>query len=139
MPTKPLPPIVVPPSSGKQGGIGAKLNTWIGQHAPGWKKYAPALLKWSAVYKMDPLQLAAVLAGIENPSANPVAVSSAGAVGLAQILDKSVNPSLNPNAIWDGPAVLTDQWKQNPNNAIKYAAWRLAGQVSANGGDIDAA
>jgi hypothetical protein len=128
-----------PPPSKPGGGIGGKLDAMLKQLAPAWVKYEPALLKWSAVYKMDPLQLAAVLAGIENTSADPTARSSAGAVGLAQIKDKSVNPNLNPNAIWDGPGVLTDAWKENPNNAIKYAAWRLSYAVSSNAGDINAA
>ena len=129
-----------PAPPAKQGqALGAQLEAMLKGINPAWVKYEPALLKWSAVYNMDPLQLAAVLAGIENPSANPKAVSSAGARGLAQILDTTVNRNANPNATWDGPTVLTDAWKENPNNAIKYAAWRLSAAVSANAGDINAA
>jgi hypothetical protein len=106
-------------------------------HGPNWQQYAPLILKWASVYKVDPLYIASVLL-TENASAQADARSSAGAVGPAQILDKSVNPNLNPNAIWDGPAVLTDQWKQNFNNAVKYVAWRMAGHIDQYG-SLDAA
>lgn len=134
----PKPKYTVPTPAPKQGtGLGAQLAGMLKQHGPAWAPYAPLILKWASVYKMDPLELAAVLL-IENPSAQADARSSAGAVGPAQILDKSINPNTNPNAVWDGPAVLSDAWKQNFNNAVKYAAWRIAGHINQYG-TIDAA
>lgn len=127
------PTFTIPPAPAKgAGGIGGKLNAMLAAHGPNWRNYAPLILKWASVYKVDPLYIASVLL-TENASANASSRSGAGAVGPAQILDKSINPNLNPNAVWDGPAVLSDQWKQNFNNAIKYVAWRMAGQIDAHG------
>jgi hypothetical protein len=137
-PKKPTyPTVTIPPATTGQGGIGGQLVSMLKEHGPAWVQYAPLILKWAGVYNVDPLYIASVLL-TENAKADATAVSSAGAVGPAQIADKSVNPSLNPNAIWDGPAVLTDQWKQNFNNAVKYVSWRMAGQIDARG-SLDAA
>lgn len=129
------PPIIKigPPPAKATGGIAGKLDTMLKAHGPAWRQYEGFILKWAGVYKVDPLYIASVLL-TENASANAGAKSSAGAIGPAQILDQSINPNLNPNAVWDGPAVLSAQWKQNFNNAIKYVAWRMAGQIPARGG-----
>jgi hypothetical protein len=137
-PKKPTyPTVTIPPATTGQGGIGGQLVSMLKEHGPAWVQYAPLILKWAGVYNVDPLYIASVLL-TENAKADATAVSSAGAVGPAQIADKSVNPSLNPNAIWDGPAVLTDQWKQNFNNAVKYVSWRVAGEINQYG-SLDAA
>jgi transglycosylase-like protein with SLT domain len=132
------PPVYkIPDAPQKAGGIGGQLAAMLKTHGPAWQKYAPTILKWAQVYKIDPLYVAAVLL-TENASANPTARSSAGAVGPAQILDSTINAQTNPNAVWDGPTVLTDAWKQNFNNAIKYVSWRMAGAINARG-SLDAA
>lgn len=135
---KPPPFGAPPPVPAKAGGgLGGKLDAMLKAHGPAWQKYAPLILKWASVYKIDPLEVAAVLL-TENPSATAGARSSAGAVGPAQILDKSINPNTNPNAVWDGPAVLSDGWKQNFNNAVKYVSWRMAGHINQYGSLDDA-
>lgn len=131
------PPVIKigpPPTSGASTSIGRQVQAMFAKHGPNWNKqgYTQFVLKWASVYKVDPRYLASLLL-TENPSGNPSVINPKGAVGLAQIVDQSVNPSTNPDAIWDGPAVLTTQWKQNPNNAIKYAAWRLAGEINQYG------
>lgn len=127
-------PVPPPPPAKKQSGLGGQLDAMLKANGAAWRNYAPLILKWADVYKMDPLYLAAVLL-TENASASLNAKpNAAGAIGPAQIVDSSVNPNLNPNAIWDGPAVMSPQWKANFNNAIKYAAWRMSGQIIARNG-----
>jgi hypothetical protein len=76
------PKFVVPPAPAKKGtsNLGVQLVAMLKAHnGSGLVQYVPTILKWASVYKVDPLYLGSVLL-IENPSGNPNAVSSAGAI-----------------------------------------------------------
>lgn len=129
-PTKKPKPQVHPPAN-------VALDNMFKKYGPAWRPYENQILKWAKNYSVDPVYLGAIFLQ-ENASARADAKSSTGALGPGQIQDTTVDPGLNPSAVWDGPTHLTDAWKQNFANAIKYTAWRVAGAV-AHYGSLDSA
>lgn len=107
--------------------------------APGWRPYVGAVKNAAQRWGVDPAQLLALLV-FENRKAAAGARSQAGALGLAQILDRSVDRSLNPEqyetfvAQFGGD--ITPEKAQDVSFALNYAAWRMAGGVRAYG-DLD--
>jgi hypothetical protein len=99
---------------------------------PSWKKYWANIKNQAYRYKVDPLELLSLFL-FENPS-QTMKKNSAGALGLAQIVDANVRRDLNPAQYdtfiqeWaNGDPRITDDMKRNPAFAIAYAAWRMGG------------
>lgn len=99
---------------------------------PGWKKHWGNIRNAAYRYKVDPIELLSLLL-FENPR-QVKTKNSAGALGLAQIVDANVRRDLNPTqydtfiAEWaNGDPRITDDMKRNDAFAIAYAAWRMGG------------
>ncbi len=139
---KPAPFVVAPRDTGGKGppGSGKALAALI-KYAPGYQKYVGAVKNAAKLWGADPVQLLSLLA-FENTSADPNITNSAGARGLAQIVDRTVGKGLNP-AAYEAFASLygtqiPDVLAHDPNYAINYAAFRLAGTIQNYGGDLNA-
>lgn len=130
-----------PPPTGKSSNGADVAMQMFRQFGPGWIKngYAQTVIYYARLYKIPPPYLAALFL-TENTSADPSARSSAGALGLAQILDKNLNNYNNDQTFTWGQGntlgvgqVITDKMKLNPVFSIAYAAWRLSGELTTYG------
>lgn len=119
------PPVFnLPPAKKKQAtGRASVVQRWLNRHRA-IKRYWPAIAKWAPRYGLDPLMFAALLYG--ESKGDPDAVSSKGAVGLAQIL-LSAHPDV------------TEAQARNPAFAIRWAARFFGQKLSNAGGDYAAA
>lgn len=105
-----------------------------------WRKYLPGIKIAAHEFGVDPVDMLKVLI-TENEPANKTAVSDKGAVGLAQIWDKTVRKELNPSQyaqLVREVGTNTRNFADNDTASFKYLAWRMAGTIRDFGGDVDA-
>lgn len=136
-PPKPKPKKTGPPA--QTAAIDALLK-----YAPKWRAYLPGITNAAARWGVDPAQLLALLI-FENGGAKnkePGSISTAGAAGLAQILDRNVDRSLNPEQyatfVAQFGGQISREKAEDPSFALNYAAWRMAGGLRAYGGNLNA-
>lgn len=134
-----IPPIPTPPPPKASAAKGERgiFNAYINAHKA-LKPYAGQIWTWANNYGgITPTQLAAVL--LFESGGKPNAVSSKGALGLAQIFDKKANATNAAGVpFFRGNLNISDADKKNPAFAIQYAAWRLSGATQRYG-SVDAA
>lgn len=132
------PPFNVPPApqKNKAQGQSAALKRLYARF-PGYRKYDAIVRAAASRWGMDPVWLLATLAW-ENGAANPHIRNSAGARGLAQIVDGKVG-NFNAQqrssflAQYAPDGRITDQRAFNPVFAINYMAWRMVGHIRKYG------
>jgi hypothetical protein len=131
-----MPPGLPPPQSKGKGSKSqnAALANLL-KRFPGYRQYMPTIRQAAARWGMDPVLLLATLAW-ENGAANTRIRNSAGARGLAQIVDQTVGhyegyASFIGQYAPDGR--ITDQRAFNPVFAINYMAWRMTAHIHKYG------
>lgn len=124
----------IPPYQGSKS-LTVSQNTALAQilnKYQAWNKsgYIKTVVDAANYWKVDPVELLATLV-FENTSADPNAVNKkSGATGLAQIVDTVVRKDLNPTRYAEFVrqfGSVTANFAKNPNAAINYMAWRMAG------------
>ena len=120
-----------PPPKKTSLNAGAAFNQFILKHKR-LKPYADLLWKWSKVYGIDAVELAALVQFESGGRAD--ARSKANALGLAQIH----MPTWAGKEAWKGSGPVTEAAAKNPAFAVRFAAWYFS-QKKAQYGSFDEA
>lgn len=130
-------PPSLPPAAGKGSkSQNAALNKLL-KRFPGYRQFMPIIRQAAARWGMDPVLLLATLAW-ENGGAKARIRNSAGARGLAQIVDSRVGHYNQQQyaafiAQFAPDGRITDARAFNPTFAINYMAWRMVGHMRQYG------
>ena len=134
----PPPPKVGSGSTSRSSGSEERtVIAMLKKHGPNLLHYKNYIFAYAKTYHFSAVYLAACLLN-EDASGNPKARSSAGALGLAQILDGTVGNYNNSPLVWQSASgvqraypgqPITAAMKESPTFAIAYMTWRLAGNM----------
>lgn len=127
----PFPPITIPPKTTK-GGISTKavFDQYMRAH-PGLAKWSAGIWDAATEWGVDPVYFASML-NTENAKGDPNAISSAGAIGLGQVMPGKTAP-------WLGPNPISASELRNPTLNLRVAAWYLRQGLDQNGDNYKAA
>ena len=125
------PPVIkIPPppaSSRSTPAFTAFVNKWSGKY-PGLKQWAPQILTYAKEVHIDPVYFASVMLTESGLNQN-IGNSSAGAVGIAQIMPLHIGEAVP----WNANATVTAGDLKNPVFALRWAAYHLRSDIGNYG------
>jgi soluble lytic murein transglycosylase-like protein len=130
----PAPPAALPPAPGEEGARPAPPSAGeprLSRRVPAAiRRWEPLILRYAKRYDLDPHLLAALMQ--TESGGDPNALSSAGAVGLLQILDGPSDPEANLAA---GAALFAQHMRTYGDLDLALAAYNAGpGAVRTHGG-----
>jgi len=124
--------VLPPPKTKAQTGQQAVFKEYVNKN-PGLKPWAQGIYRYALDYGVDPVFFASLIN--TESGGDPKAVSSAGAIGLGQIMPLHVGDAIP----WAPGRRLTLEDIKNPTTNLRYSAYYFSTKLSAAGNNYDAA